>query len=543
MKKRVRIYKSPTGEGQFLNKTAQFLRKAQMGGTPSVEELSYPGAGQGQAQPADDDQLASLVMQDISNSRPKEEIVVKLVNMYGKDPMEATNFVNQMYTYLEQQSEDAKEEDFEDTSDEEVTSGDPENAEEETVMAPVQEIEEGFYGDDQNNDMANEIANEDDEVEYDDTDVASQMVMMHGGFMRAQDGAEVEDQYPIVFPGIEAYLPANMSEMMGGSYDVGTEEAWQRPDFKVPEASGMMELDGELAAQQAKIEEKYDDDPFQKGGAYKKDKKAYVNSVLKLVKKQMGGDQASNDPNNLVKKADQADPTGNNVRRGILDNYIGTLKNQSQMAVAKEEAEQAYDQMMQQQQQMNQSGMYGTPMAQNGMQTNTRHYANQPRTGLFNRQPREPREQRMPGGFGQGYSPIQSIDVHKRGIFGRPKQYSINFNQMPGNGMEGAGASGYGYTNTKKTPAKRIVEDQAVYVTSEANKDATTTASDNEVVNKDTKVEEQPKAKEEVAQKSVQKVSSGNAKPKVKVLENGEWEILEITGRHEQAYIREKVYE
>ena len=111
MKKRVRIYKSPTGEGQFINKTAQFLRKAQMGGTPSVEELSYPGAGQGQAQPANDDQLASLVMQDISNSRPKEEIVVKLVNMYGKDPMEATNFVDKMYTYLEQQSEDAKEED------------------------------------------------------------------------------------------------------------------------------------------------------------------------------------------------------------------------------------------------------------------------------------------------------------------------------------------------------------------------------------------------------------------------------------------------
>ena len=30
---------------------------------------------------------------------------------------------------------------------------------------------------------------------------------------------------------------------------------------------------------------------------------------------------------------------------------------------------------------------------------------------------------------------------------------------------------------------------------------------------------------------------------KVRVLENGEWEILEITGRHEQAYERKKVYE
>ena len=170
MKKRVRIYKSPTGEGQFLNKTAQFLRKAQMGGTPSAEELSYPGAGQGQAgqaQQVDDNQLASLVMQDISNSRPKEEIVVKLVNVYGKDPMEATNLVNQIYTYLEEQSEAQKEEDSEESSDEEITGGDPEDAQEETVMNPVQETEEDFYGDDMNNDMANEVANEDDEIEDD----------------------------------------------------------------------------------------------------------------------------------------------------------------------------------------------------------------------------------------------------------------------------------------------------------------------------------------------------------------------------------------
>jgi len=30
---------------------------------------------------------------------------------------------------------------------------------------------------------------------------------------------------------------------------------------------------------------------------------------------------------------------------------------------------------------------------------------------------------------------------------------------------------------------------------------------------------------------------------KVRVKEDGEWEILEITGRHEQAYVRKKVYE
>jgi hypothetical protein len=514
MKKRVRIYKSPTGEGQFLNKTAQFLRKAQMGGAPTAEELSYPGATQGQTQQVDDNQLASLVLQDISNSRPKEEIVVKLVNMYGKDPMEATTLVNQMYTYLEEQSEAQKEEDSEESSDEEITGGDPEDAQEETVMNPVQEIEEDFYGDDMNNDMANQVANEDDEVEDDDTDVASQVVMMRGGYMRAQDGAEIESEYPIVFPGVEAYLPANMSDMMGGSYDVATGEAWQRPEFTAPETSddaGISYGYMDQGAEEAMVEDAPEGIPteeseYRKGGAYKKGKSAYVNSVLKLVKKQIGGDQENNNPNDLTKKEDQSDPIGNDLRRGILSNYIGTLKNQGQMAVAKEEAEQQYDQMMQQQQMM-QQGMPQAPMnySENGemldeaqfggLFNRRRNQEGQERRGLFNRKPR------IPQGFGYGYPPIESVDVYKRGIFGRPKEYSVNFGQMPsvmpGYGMQGSGPGfyGYGYTGTKKTPARKIVEDNAIYVNSQANKDVAVVTPGNEATNKDVKVEEKVEVK------------------------------------------------
>lgn len=530
MKKRVRIYKSPTGEGQFLNKTAQFLRKAQMGGTPSAEELSYPGAGQRQTQEVDENQLASLIMQDISNSRPKEEIVVKLVNIYGKDPLEATDLVNEMYAYLEQQSEAEKEEDSGNSLDEEVTIGDRENAEEEAAMAPVEEIEEGFYGDDTNNDISNQVADEDDEVEDDDSDVASQIIMMRGGYMRAQEGAEVEQggsevesEYPIVFPGVEAYLPANMSDMLSGGYDVATGQAWERPDFKAPETSddagisyGSMDPGSEAAmvedeAPEAQAEEgvapeeNYDEGEFRKGGAYKRGKSAYVNSVLKLVKKQMGGDQEDSNPNDLAKKSDQADPIGNNVRRGILDKYIGTLKNQGEIAVAKEQAEQQYDQMMQQQQQMQQQMMQQSenyPIEEGSLEeaqfggffNRRRNEDGYQRRGLFNRQPRVPR---IPGGFRQGYPPIESIDVHKRGFFGRPNQYSINFGQMPsvmpGYGVQGTGPGFYGYgytTGTKKTPARKIVEDNAVYVNSQANKDVAAVTPGNDATNKDVKVEE-----------------------------------------------------
>ena len=210
----------------------------------------------------------------------------------------------------------------------------------------------------------------------------------------------------------------------------------------------------------------------------------------------------------LPKKADQSDPIGNNVRRGILDNYIGTLKNQGQIAVAKEQAEQQYDEMMQQQQMM-QQGMTQAPMnysedgemldeAQFGGLFRRRNQEGQERRGLFNREPRVPR---IPGGFGQGYPPIESMDVRRSGIFGRPKEYSVNFGQMPsvmpGYGMQGSGPGfyGYGYTGTKKTPARKIVEDNAVYVNSQTNKDVAAVTPGNDATNKDVKVEEKVEVK------------------------------------------------
>ena len=520
MKKRVRIYKSQTGEGQFLNKTAQFLRKAQMGGTPSIEDLSYPGQaqaqGQGEAQQPDDNQLASLVMNDISNSRPKEEIVVKLVNIYGKDPLEATNFVNEIYQSLQDQSDAAKEADEEEDEDPDaVKTGAPEDAEAEDVVVDNGEDSDndGFYGDDSSNDAANQVADEDDEVEDDDTDVASQVVMRRGGYMmRADEGMEIQNQYPITFPGIEAYLPANMSDMLSGEYDVATGQAWQRPQMEAPETSddagisyahmdqgaeaAMAEGNDAEASEGIAPEENFDESEYRRGGAYKKGKKAYVNSVLSLVKKQMGGDQESNNPDDLAKKSDQADPIGAGLRKGILQSYIGTLKNQGQLAVAKEEAEQAYDQMMQQQM-MPQSEEYpieegSLDEAQFGGFFRRRRMDgfNGGQRGMFGRQPR------IPQGFGYGYPPIESMDVRRSGIFGRPKEYSVQFGQMPsvmpGYGMPGVGPGfyGYGYTGTKKSPARKIVEDQAVYVNSQANKDVAAVTPGNDATNKDVKVEE-----------------------------------------------------
>ena len=57
------------------------------------------------------------------------------------------------------------------------------------------------------------------------------------------------------------------------------------------------------------------------------------------------------------------------------------------------------------------------------------------------------------------------------------------------------------------------------------------------------KREAERKYKESKDKEGVYNMTCDKVNAIVRVLENGEWEILEITGRHEQAYERKKVYE
>ena len=57
------------------------------------------------------------------------------------------------------------------------------------------------------------------------------------------------------------------------------------------------------------------------------------------------------------------------------------------------------------------------------------------------------------------------------------------------------------------------------------------------------KREAERKYKESETKDGIYNMTCDKVNAKVRVLENGEWEILEITGRHEQAYERKKVYE
>jgi hypothetical protein len=514
MKKRVRIYKAPDGEGKFINKTAQFLQKAQEGGMPNVAAMGYPGSGTQQIQQTDDNQLASAVLTAIGNDEPRETIIIKLVNTYGKDPMEAQQFVDQMYQYVEQQQQSEEDDaESEDDGTDSVTTG------QDTIEeAEIEDVRQGPTG----TEMSNEIVDEWDNSNDDDSQAASDIVMRYGGYPRAQDGMEV----PIMMPDVSAYLPSNMGDYLGDAGNPYADIAWNTPTETEKEEAVFSDYTEPILPEEYKM-----------GGT--PSKKNYVNSVLKLVKKQMGGTSAA--PADF---GNDSDPTGANVRKKSLDSFLGSVKNQSAIALAKQQAEEQYDQMMQMQQ---------YPMAQNGIEVNKSGmdidpgFTTNPATGKpWTRGEWEAEKQKteaantertkmddwiraqmagnqnvptpnpaaygvnpyagnpfainpygngrqglgmftrgykMPRGFGYGMPPITRMDVRRSGWFGRPKEYSIEFGQMspmPGMGMPGIDPSFYGVgPRTIKYPAQRIlIEDEAASVNQVAKEEVSNNTPD-----------------------------------------------------------------
>jgi len=499
MKKKVRIYKQG-GEGKFINKTAQFLYKAQEGGSYDPDTMGYPGSGQQSQQqtPLNDNQLAAIVIKDISNRAPKEAIVMKLVTVHGKDPLQANQLVDQMYVYLENEREKEKA-NAEDDDEYENTDVAPVA---ETAMAPVEEIEEDFYGDDQNTDMANEIAMEDSEVDDDDSEIESDIVMRHGGLHKSQDGDIVNSELwntennQVEFPGIESYMPQSYVDMYGNTNESIAARAWQEPTETE-----------EVVEDTSYTEPVVDPSTLKKGGTYKTNKRNFVKSILGLVKKQMGGEEETS--------SNSADPTGQDVRTNNLNSFLGVLKNQSKLAIAEEEANQYYDEQQQ------------TPMAQEGgdMENPMHHlqlYSNATRSifdepqnmdvraqngievgtnfgNLSNRQQRQLGRlyrsignnvsQTTPiynnragvqlpqlGGYSVG--PITKFEVTRSGILGNPRRYSMNFGPSTGQGIgSGVGSTKATVIKSNKVIAANIINNVAIKEVATTTPTAATTTA------------------------------------------------------------------
>jgi len=313
--------------------------KYQAGGVPDVSEMGYPGSAKENKEYTQDD-LVNLIVNDLNNDIDEQKIAFKLSSFYSVDPMEAMQLVDQVKDYLNNADDSEEEEDDYETKNQNIVE---EEVPEEEVVDNTNEEESAALA---NNSTGIDLALEEDE---DDEDYS------YGGMYKAQEGEEVNTEisqnfqtpsYPfnstapeITFPSIDTYLPFNISDMLDGTIDPATgiyANYYNNEDDIVEEDT---EEDIEDTSDYA-----LDTPPEMKmGGNYKRNKKAYVNSIIKLSKKADGGEEVKSDED-----PEAGDPTGAKIRKQKLNNFIGSLKKETEMFNLKQQAEQQYDQMMQQ---------------------------------------------------------------------------------------------------------------------------------------------------------------------------------------------------
>ena len=425
---KVRIYKSPDGNGKYLNKTGQFLKKTQLGGTPDVSEMGYPGSAQENKEYTQDD-LVNVIFNDLNNDIDEQKIAFKLSSFYSVDPMEAMQLVNQVQDYLDT-VDDSEEEDDDETKNQNII--------EEEILDDEEEVED--TNEEESADLANDSTgidlaleeNEEDDEEY-----------SYGGLYKVQEGEEVNTEisqdvqtpsYPfnatapeITFPAIDTYLPYNISDMLDGTIDPATgiyinnyanEEDIIKEDVEDTEDTSEYALD---TPPEMKM-----------GGNYKRNKKAYVNSIIKLSKKADGGEEVKSDNN-----PEAGDPTGAKIRKQKLNNFIGSLKKETEMFTLREQAEKDYDQMMQQQQMspINQEMQKGGRVVRGNA---ARYRANQLKDFLTGQNRRDRKEENnydykdvTNDGVKEQFDeqrPSYRVDVRKSNwLTGRPSKYTIDF--------------------------------------------------------------------------------------------------------------------
>jgi len=217
------------------------------------------------------------------------------------------------------------------------------------------------------------------------------------------------------------------------------------------------------------------------GGNFKKERRKYVNNVLKLAKKKLGG-------TGEFTQSSTPDPTGEEVRNNMKGSFVNTLKNNAQLAVIKEQAENQFDSYMQdggQEQPYDfthythgDTDVFHDPMnelvqARLGFNKrrgfrNTPYYMS-PFMGL------------TPDMLQMGMmGPISKLDVTRsHWLTGKPSRYSMEFSPMPGMGM-GYYLPGYGHgmrATGNKTPGRLVTEQISKDVNNESIKEVANTTN------------------------------------------------------------------
>jgi hypothetical protein len=283
MKKRVKVYRAENGQGAYVSNLSKFMQKAQMGGQPTMDQMSYPDDQQ--SQEMDENQVINMIAMDITSGKPKEETMAKLTNIVGLDFQTADQFFENVRAQVNSRETEVEEESVEDESTPPDPSGNQERVEQ------VEE-EEGPS----NNDIAYEDALNDD------SDEAVMAGDVEGMFQMGGDVSEdFGDEYPVTLPDVSAYLPTDMYSFWDET-NPAAQVAWNQQMYTNPT---QQEVDSSYT--------EMPEEPMQTAqyGGNKNVKKTYINAILKANRRQMGGDAVSEESN--------SDMTGQNYDRVSKD--------------------------------------------------------------------------------------------------------------------------------------------------------------------------------------------------------------------------------
>lgn len=307
-KKRVRIYKAPDGKGKFINKTAKFLQKAQMGAEVQMSQEDMLSQYFGYAY----DRLKRNIKPEavyadfIKSGVPQEtayavltETIKQMVNRGELDP----EYAEEEQTQTEQPQATGEEQQI--ASDEEA-----QRAAYDQEQQELAESDEGYYDDEEAYATDDSYLEDEDSFQYGgySNNPMEQYATQNQKLEQPMGMEEIIANTPgiqegLVFPGIEQYLP-DYSPM-----------EWQ--NFDALETSSTPE-------------------EMKKGGAAKKN---FVKNVMELVKKQMGGEE--NGKSKAHGKGKRMDNLTNDVENR-KNNFVNTLRD----GATKAASEKMYDLMM-----------------------------------------------------------------------------------------------------------------------------------------------------------------------------------------------------
>jgi hypothetical protein len=300
-KKKVRIYKSEDGNGKFVNKTAKFLQKAQMGaeaqsGNDAALDQYFDYAYQMLKRNAKPEVIFTDFMraglpQDVTYSI-LTEVIKQMVNRGELDP----DYMEEAQPQAQQQEENVP------AQQEVLASEDQEREAKEAEQQELAQSDEGYY------DEEEEYAGNDEYLggyqeggytdtivgQYDDQNAEAPEPMNLDALIRKTPGI----QEGMVFPGIESYIP-NYSSV-----------SWDP----------MQALSPDLEQQK-------------RGGSAKK---KFVKNIMAQYKKEEGGESGAHG------KGKRTDTLTNDVER-MKTGFLKSLSNEATKAAT----EKMYDQMMQ----------------------------------------------------------------------------------------------------------------------------------------------------------------------------------------------------